>query len=164
MSNDEIVSWKASSGRIERIAIFYGGLLLGGFFYIRVMIFIGIIVIPITLKRLLSSKLVCELTFDDEKQTLKIRFSGSMEMLQYENLAFAYNSENNSYNELTLYKTFVGTRGQLVKTHLTDIIGLKWTTSWKKSQVEEIVHSLTVRNIVSYLPANKDLPLWERYI
>lgn len=156
--------WEASSGRFDRILIFYGGLIIGGFFYIRVVIFLGVIIVPITLKRLLSAKLVNKFTIDDENQVVKVRFSNSYEIIPFEQLGFAFNSEHSTYNELTLYKTYIGTRGQIVKNYLSDIVGMKWTTSWKKSQVTEIYDALSSRNINSFNPQNKDLPLWERFI
>lgn len=156
--------WSASTGRFERILIFYAGLALAGIFYWRVFLVTGIILIPITLKRLLFSKIASELTIDDDNQLLTLKINGQLEEIPFENLGYAFNNQHMSFNELTIYKTYIGTRGQVVKSYLTDIIGMMYTTSWKKSQVVAIAEAFEKMPIIKFKPEHKDLPLWERFI
>ncbi|MEQ9204235.1 MAG: hypothetical protein RLO09_16695, partial [Cyclobacteriaceae bacterium] len=65
----EETQWNASGGRFERLLIFYGGLILMSYF-LRFLIILGIFIIPITLKRILSNKLVRQVSIDDDMRTL----------------------------------------------------------------------------------------------
>ncbi len=155
------IQWKASGGRFERLLIFYGGLILMSYF-LRIGIILGIFIIPITLMRLLSNKLVRQVLVNDDRKTIKYR--KATEEIPFDELGFSFDSEHRNFNELTLYKTYIGTRGQTVKIYVTEIIGMKWTTSWKKSQTESIAHELNKRQITLFKPTHRELPLWERFI
>ncbi len=133
-------------------------------YFIRVIIILAIFIIPITLKRLLFNKLVRQVKIDDGNRILKIKYRKSYVDIPFEELGFAIDSEHQRFNELTIYRTYIGTRGQTVKNYIADVIGMKWTTSWKKSQVTSIANELNKRGIASFKPTHKELPLWERFI
>lgn len=159
----EETQWNASGGRLERLLIFYGGLILMSYF-LRFLIILGIFIIPITLKRLLSDKLVRQVSIDDDKRILNITYRKSTMEIPFDELAFALDSEHRNFNELTIYRTYIGTKGQVVNNYITDITGMKRTTSWKMSQVTSIANELNNRELRSFKPTHKELPLWERFI
>ena len=84
--------------------------------------------------------------------------------IPFDELAFALDSEHRNFNELTIYRTYIGTKGQVVNNYITDITGMKRTTSWKMSQVTSIANELNNRELRSFKPTHKELPLWERFI
>ena len=169
--------WEVKSkGKIQRFMIFFGGLSGLSLYYILTAATEGIAVLlaffPIwlpvllvTISRLAKSKVPTQIQIDTLGRKVIINYSRSkVEELVFEQIAFSKIDPFGSYVCLTFYKTFEGTRGQLVTKKLTDVIGLKWTLSWKKHQVFEILAELESNNILEMEPENRELPLWERLI
>jgi len=132
-------------------------------FFVFFCIF-GITTLVVTLLRLLKSKIAIKVELNSQSEILKCYFSTKkFEEIPFDALAFAF-TERYSHNSLTIYKTFLGTREQLVKKKLTELIGLRVTLSWQKKQLREIAFKLEKQGIHKTLADNRDLPLWERII
>ena len=117
------------------------------------------------MKKLLSSKIAREILIENEAERVKVIFSKTNQIIiPFEMLAIAISNSHSSHIGLTLYKTYAGTRGQLVKNKVVELIGLDLTFSWKKQQVLAIVEELQKLNILEVKAENRDLPLWERII
>lgn len=122
-------------------------------------------VLFVTMSRLLKAKIPKEIEIDSNSRKIRIWYSKrKVDEFDLEQLGYSKVGKFNGYICLTLYKTFIGSRGQLVTKKLTDLVGLKRTLSWKKYQVFEIIAELEKNEVLELLPENPDLPLWERLI
>ena len=111
-------------------------------------------------RKLIKSKIPREIQIDSKNEICTIIYSANDKVeTPFENLGFAENASS-----LTLYKTFVGTRGQDVFNKITEIIGLQLTLSWKIVHIREISDELTKQGILQTKADNRDLNLWERLI
>lgn len=171
--------WKVlTNGIIERIIIVYTGLLIAtyffllyqgynlfkmtgdGFGWVILTALFWVVIIIGTFRKLIKSKIPVEIQIDSKNEICTIIYSANDKVeTPFENLGFA---ENGSL--LTLYKTFVGTRGQDVFNKITEIIGLQITLSWKTVHIREISDELTKQGILQTKADNRDLNLWERLI
>jgi len=174
--------WRVKSkGRIERIIIFYSGLTLmalGPLAYYGIYpwnmdfswnidfgtaFFIFIFLLPVlhtTLFRLLSKRIPKEIELDIKNQVCRITYSSTNKKeIQFENLAYSKNNFS-----LSLYATFIGTRGQRVFTKLTEIIAFDITFSWRKKDLNGIVNELIKLGIPKTKSDNSGLTLLERLI
>ncbi len=187
-SNPQV--WKVIlNGKIERIIIFYLilsimfliGLFEGGWInfedgtknvesdgFIGLMIFLfvllGMPLLLATFSQLIKSKVPVKIEIDSNAHELILFFSKkNSTKLRFDDLLFSY-CEKVSHNCLTIYKTFVGTRGQIVTKKMTILIGLPMTLSWKKQQLKEIETAFQELEIPVIDDEHKHLPLWERLI
>jgi hypothetical protein len=156
--------WNARKGRIEKILIIDVGL-TGAIVAIRPLILFAIPIWIIFTKRLITSKIPKSIKIDHQNAELSVIFSSKSKLtLSFDELGFAVSNKFKSHIGLTIYKIFLGTRGQLVTKRITEIVGLNFTTSWKKNQVAEIIEELEKLGIVKTKAENRDLPLWERLL
>ena len=117
------------------------------------------------MSRLFKATIPRQIHLDSEQRTFIIIYSKKkFETIDFDQLGFSKVDSFGNYICLTLYKTFLGTRGQLVTKKLTEIIGFKRTFSWNKQQVYEIVAELENHQILELQGENRELPLWERMI
>ena len=72
-------------------------------------------------------------------------------------LAYSFSNKQADHNSVTFYKSFVGTRGQMVYKKVTEVIGINYTLSWKKQQVNEIQSVLSDLGIQQRVADNDDL-------
>jgi hypothetical protein len=119
----------------------------------------------VTLKRLLSSKIPKELTFDDELASLIVIYSGrKQEIIPLEKLAYSHSDLNRSHVSLTFYKTFYGTRDQLVYKEVVQVIGMKWTLSWTTGQLKELIAHMEALEISKRLNKDEHMSLFDKII
>ena len=181
-------TWKVKyKGRVERILIFYfflGGILLliigwndpglettrsmSKMDFTMLLIFTSFIWIPVlvvTLKKLFASNIAGEITIDREENFCRIAFSKkNIVKINLTDLAYSFSNKQADHNSVTFYKSFVGTRGQMVYKKVTEVIGINYTLSWKKQQVNEIQSVLSDLGIQQRVADNDDLSIWERII
>jgi len=181
--------WKVKySGRLERIFIFYFGLSLlfgalilsgsptkreglrdmsdsGNFWaFLIILTPFWLPVVLVTLSRLFKSKIAKAIVVHHENHEVEIHLNKKKILkVRFDQLSFAV-SGNNFHRGVTFYRTYIGTRGQLVTQKITEVIGVKYTLSWKMSQLVEIVNELRANQINETKAENRNLPLWERII
>lgn len=175
-----------SKGKLERIIIFYVGLIVVVVGYIIAsgtlrrnpipsdesflgpIILLSIFGIPVflgTIGRLFKSKVPIGVGLDFEHEIFRIAYSKkNIQDIPFNELGYAKVGEHSSHFALTIYKTYIGTRGQLVFNKVIELIGMPLTFSWKKWQIAEICSELERLNINQTKAKNADLPLWERII
>lgn len=179
-------TWEVkSNGRFERIAVFYIALLVitilfliyeglislednstryNMFGLITFFIIVGIPTLIATIPKLLKSNIPKKVKIDaDNEQLIMFYGKNHFDAVFFDELAYSFNNKY-SHNYLILYRTFAGTRGQLVKKKMTEMIGMEKTRSWKIDQIDEIGRKLQELGIQSIVADNKDLPLWERML
>ena len=180
---ENTMRWRVKSkGRIERIIIFYSGLTLmalGGLAsfgiypwekdfswnidFVDISFFFVIFLLPVlhtTFVRLLSKRIPKEIELDSINQVCRIIYSSTNKKeIQFENLAYSKNNFS-----LSLFATFIGTRGQRVFTKLTEIIAFDITFSWRKRDLNGIVNELIKLGIPKTKSDNSGLTLLERLI
>ena len=174
--------WKVRfSGRLERMLIFYIALLMlvlwqfpgviaevdseNFVIALFIVLFFGWPFITVTANKLIKSKIAREIQLDMTNNNCQLVFSKKNVMdIPFDQLAYAVVGNHKSHFALTIYKTYIGSRGQTVFTKATEIIGLRVTFSWKVRQITEIANELEILNIEKIKASNKDLPLWERII
>lgn len=179
-------TWNVKSkGRIERIIIFYFFLssiivsfLLYAFRRNRIDIVsvnsdelfpllltfapIWIPLLVVTLNKLLRARIPKEITFSDQK-TLIIRYNKrEHEFIPFENLAYSHSDLTKNHISLTFYKTFVGSRGQVVYNEKIQMIGMRWTLSWTTEQIKEVIGHLKQLEIERKKSNNENLSLFDK--
>lgn len=176
-------TWKVKTkGRIERFLIvfiipvllefsgvdlsFFAN--LGWFAWTMIIVFTSFLWIPILTvvsNKLVNTKTPMQITFDEERQIFEIIYSKKkIDIIPFENLKFSYSDNNPTHNSITFYKSFIGTRGQIVTNKVTEIFGFKFTFSWNKSQVSDVYRYLNEKEISSNKTENENLPLWEKIL
>jgi len=169
-----------STGKLERILIFYVGLFSflfvfyaiasraasGDYSFGNFLASFAIFWVPvalIALYRILKSKIPSGISISDLE--LKIEYSKKEKIeIPLEGLAFAVTNHHKSHIGLTIYKKFEGSRGQDVFKKVTELIGRNFTMAWKKEQLQEIHDSLKSAAVTETKADNRDLPLWERIL
>jgi hypothetical protein len=65
---------------------------------------------------------------------------------------------------LTFYKTFQGTRGQQVYNEVVQVIGLRWTLSWKADHLKELINHLEALGIEKRINRDENMSLFDKII
>jgi len=174
-----------SKGRLERMAIFYFvlfSMLIGIFLYgarrgraellemesaeiFLSLLLLAPILIPllvVTLKTLLTSKIPKKIAIDNNRDLVITYNKHKEDRISLDNLAYSHSVLDRSTISITFYKTFVGTRGQIVYHKLVQVIGMKWTRSSTKDQVKELINYLLQLEVERKESVNDNLSLFDK--
>jgi hypothetical protein len=176
-------TWRVKTkGRIERFLIvfiipivlelwdvdlsFLGN--IGWFGWTMIIVFTSFLWIPILMvvtNKLVNQKIPLQITFDEESKLCEINYSkNKTDTIPFENLKYSYSDDNKMHNSITFFRSFIGTRGQIVTNKVSEIVGFKYTFSWNKKQVNELHSYLKRIEISSTNTENENLPLWEKML
>ena len=176
-------TWKVKTkGRIERFSIVFiipivlelWGIdisflsSIGWFGWVFIIIFSSFLWIPILMvvtNKLLNQKIPIQITLDEKNKLCEIYYTKKKtDIIPFENLKYSYSDDNKMNNSITFYRSFIGTRGQIVTNKVSEIVGFKFTLSWNKKQVNELHDFFKQVEITSTEVENENLPLWEKML
>lgn len=159
-------TWRVTStGVLKRLLVFYSGFLLVSYFIWKIealylfTIPIGGLTLYYATRNILRKKTPLEITIDAERLILKYRRE-TIE-LPIANVSYSFYSKD-QYQVLTIYKSTVGTRGQIVNKHLQELIGFKTSSSWTTRKLTEIKSKLQEFEALEIKDGKTNFPLWER--
>lgn len=166
--NQELQTWQVkSTGILRRAFVFYGGFFLVSFFIWKIKelylftILIGTLIFFYTTRNILKKKTPLKISIDSKNLTLKYRRQ-TIE-LPITEISYSYfGSDKESYQVLTLYKIFTGSRGQTVNKLVQEIISFKETSSWTIQKVDQIKNKLVEIDVPEIKDYKTNFPLWER--
>lgn len=78
-----------------------------------------------------------------------------LDKIHLDNLAYSHSNLDGNSISITFYKSFVGTRGQVFYKEVVQVIGMKWTRSWRRHQIIEIIVYLMESKVEKKVSANE---------
>lgn len=136
----------------------------GLFIFIFFFVLVGIPTLLAVIPRLFKGKIADKVELDQSRRTLTLGYGkGREQTLDFDELVFAF-TVHDCYDSLVFFKTFTGTRGQLVTKKLTELIGLGVTVSWKQNQLREIRDELLKTEVERIDDPSRNLALWEKLL
>jgi len=118
-----------------------------------------------TLKKLLSSKIPNEIAVDEQRGILRIGYSKRIhELIPLDSLAYSHSDTTKNHVSMTFYKTFQGTRGQQVYNEVVQVIGMKWTLSWRAEHLKELINFLETLGVEKKVSSNENMSLGDKII
>jgi hypothetical protein len=132
------------------------------FFSLLVLAPILIPIFVVTLKKLLTTKVPKQISVDNYGNMLVTYNKTTGDAIHFDNLAYSHSNLDGNAISITFYKSFVGTRGQIVDKKVVQVIGMKWTRSWSRNQIIDIINYLTELKVKKKVSANERLSLFDK--
>lgn len=124
-----------------------------------------VILMWITMKRLLISKVPVEIQVDPGQGVCRIVFSSkSQKEIPLDILTYSFTHKYSRFNAVGFYTRYTATRGHDLFHRVIEVVGMRRTSSWTKDQIEEIADYLELIGVMRKKSSTEDLPLWERMI
>ena len=124
-----------------------------------------VILMWITMKRLLISKVPIEIQVDPGQGVCRIVFSSkSQKEIPLDILTYSFTHKYSRFNAVGFYTRYTATRGHDLFHRVIEVVGMRRTSSWTKDQIEEIADYLELIGVMRKKSSTEDLPLWERMI
>jgi len=139
---------------LDPMDIFFG-FILSSFFLVPIIV--------ITYRKIMATQIPKEIIFDSLNGYMLIRYSIVVEhKLLLEHLAYSFNDASSDHKSITFYKIQIGSRGQKIYKETLNLIGLRYSFSWKASQIQDIVNVLKQTEVEVHKSSNEKMSLFDK--